>query len=76
MDRIISSGSLWKHYKGGIYKVLHIALHTETEEELVIYMTLHADSGVYARPKEMFLSVLEDGRNRFERYSVSTVENH
>lgn len=43
----------YKHYKGGIYDVLALGLHTETEELLVMY----ADSKkrIWAQPYKMFI---------------------
>lgn len=50
-------GKTYKHRKGGIYKVLAIATHSETLDELVIYQnTLNLLT--WARPMEMFC----DGR--------------
>lgn len=31
----------YKHYKGGYYEVLGIALHTETNEKMVVYRALY-----------------------------------
>lgn len=48
MNKII----LYKHYKGGIYRVLNIATHTETLERMVIYKGNPTDcnpSGVWVR---------------------------
>jgi len=42
-------GQVYRHYKGGLYRVLHLAKHTETSELLVIYQSLHFGS-YYARP--------------------------
>ncbi len=42
-------GRVYQHYKGGLYEVLHLAKHTETDEILVIYKSLHFGS-YYARP--------------------------
>jgi hypothetical protein len=50
---VISPG-LYEHYKGGRYEVLHLARHSETEEQLVVYRALYGDRGVWVRPLEMF----------------------
>lgn len=38
----------YHHYKGGLYYVHAIGIHTETEEELVFYQ--HVGGKFYARP--------------------------
>ena len=62
-------GATYKHYKGTKAKVLCEAIHSETQEPLVIY--LHLEDGViWARPKKMFLeNVMVDGKEveRFQK---------
>ena len=53
--------SVYTHYKGGIYLVIGTALHTEDEEELVLYTRVGQDR-VFARPLVMFTDhVIVDG---------------
>ncbi len=47
-------GALYEHYKGFRYKVLAIARHSETLEELVVYQALYGEKGVWIRPLSMF----------------------
>lgn len=52
----------YRHYKGRDYEVLATAVHTETEEPLVIYRALYGEFGLWARPLAMFMeSVTVDG---------------
>lgn len=45
-------------FQGGYYQVLALALHTETQEQLVIYQS-EQDGQVYARPVAMFMEWIE-----------------
>jgi len=48
-------GSLYEHYKGLRYKIIGIARHSETLEELIVYQALYGDGGIWVRPLAMFL---------------------
>ena len=52
-------GEIYTHFKGKRYKVLHMAVHTETAEELVVYEALYGGHGIYARHLDMFLSPVD-----------------
>ncbi len=61
----------YRHYKGGLYKVLGVAKHSETLEDLVVYETLYDNprSKLWVRPLKMFVEKVEvNGRMvpRFE----------
>jgi hypothetical protein len=44
----------YRHYKGGLYEVLHIVRHSETMEEQVVYVQLDKPTGWWTRPYDMF----------------------
>lgn len=70
MEKELVIGGIYKHYKGNEYKVLHIARHSETLEEMVVYQCLYGDYSIWIRPKKMFLEKVEiDGQlvDRFEK---------
>ena len=50
---------MYHHFKGGLYAVLGEAVHTETGEELVIYLSVEEPTKIHARPKEMFYGHVE-----------------
>lgn len=67
--REIKIGARYRHFKGNEYLVLHVARHSETLEEYVVYQALYGERGIWIRPLEMFLSMKEvEGRQvyRFE----------
>lgn len=45
----------YRHYKGGIYEVLGVARHSETEEFLVVYRALYGARDLWVRPLTMFV---------------------
>lgn len=55
---------IYKHYKGGLYMVLGVAQHSETQEKLVAYIQLSGAQGakIWVRPYKMFFEeVIADG---------------
>ena len=64
--RTIQANKLYKHFKGGLYKVISLARHTETDEVLVIYKGL-TNSIVYVRPYDIFNSKVDK-----EKYPEAT----
>lgn len=52
-------GYRYRHFKGGVYIVTDIAVHSETEEPMVIYKTFDNPNLVWCRPLSMFLSEVD-----------------
>ncbi len=57
---------IYRHYSGKYYKVLYLARHTETNEELVVYHQTSPDKEeIWVRPKKMFGEYIDSGVKRF-----------
>lgn len=45
---------LYRHYKGGKYRVIGTARHSESGELLVVYRCLYDNDSLWVRPLAMF----------------------
>ena len=73
--RELKIGGIYRHFKGGLYKVLCTALHTETQETLVIYQSQETNK-IFARPYDMFMSEVDRVKypNAPQKYRLELVE--
>ena len=55
----------YRHYKGGLYKVLFLSKHTETGEILVNYQSVIFGS-YYSRPLTDWNALTQQGYERFK----------
>jgi hypothetical protein len=58
-ERRIKIGGRYRHFKGNEYLVLHVAKHSETLEEMVVYQALYGEKGIWVRPLDMFMDMRE-----------------
>jgi hypothetical protein len=77
--RMPATGEGWRHYKGDIYTIVGVAVHSETHQPMVVYTpwgwTLAQLPPLYVRPLEVFLQMVPQSkiatnlvpRFRFER---------
>ena len=72
--RTVEINQIYRHFKGKFYKVIAVATHTETDEQLVVYQALYGNYGYFVRPLESFISKVDqdkypeaDQEYRFER---------
>lgn len=64
MQEIIVGGT-YRHFKGNLYKVVGIAKHSETLDDMVVYESLRNNT-LWVRPKYMWNEVVDDkGTLRF-----------
>ena len=76
----IEINSVYRHFKGNLYLVENIAIHSETKEKMVVYRGLYEDNLLYVRPLEMFLSEVDKNKYpdviqkyRFEKINLPDV---
>lgn len=64
---------IYRHYKGKEYKVIGVGRHSETLEEVVIYMALYeskfGSNALWVRPKAMFEETVEIGGETIPRFA-------
>jgi hypothetical protein len=72
---------IYRHFKGTLVEVIDIALHSETMEEMVVY--LHPDSikwkienSLWVRPKKMFLENVESNWEKIPRFKYIWNQNY
>jgi hypothetical protein len=60
----VKAGQFYRHYKNGItYLILTIAIHTETQEEMIVYQDTSAPEKIWTRSRAMFEEdVVVDGK--------------
>lgn len=60
----------YRHYKGGLYKVLDVVKHSETLEDLVLYETLYDNprAKFWVRPLKMFIEKVEVNGKMLPRF--------
>ncbi len=53
---------IYRHFKGNMYLVEDVAIHSETQEKYVVYRALYGEYGLFVRPLDMFLSEVDHNK--------------
>lgn len=64
----VQAGTMWRHYKGDIYKVVNLSVDCNTNEVVVHYQNVYNMdlSGVtFSRSIKEWLEAVDDGTQRF-----------
>ena len=49
----------YRHFKGNEYRLLYVARHSETMENMVVYQALYGERGIWVRPAAMWNEIVE-----------------
>ena len=69
----------YRHYKGGEYKVIGVALDTETKSPLVLYeacyeipelLAEYGDRPIFSRPYDMFVEIVTVDGKELPRFQL------
>lgn len=63
---------VYKHYKGDLYIVEDVGLHSETLEKLVIYRALYGDNKLWVRPYDLFVGEVDEV-NHIPRFELQNI---
>ena len=69
----IKSGQIWKHSKkGGTYKIIAIAKHSETLEDMVVYEAQYDNpmAKIWVRPLSMWQEIVEINGEKKPRFQL------
>ncbi len=58
----------YRHFKGNEYRVLYVARHSETLEDMVIYQALYGEMGIWVRPAAMWDETVQRDGLTFRRF--------
>lgn len=59
---------IYRHFKGKEYRVLYIARHSETLEDMVVYQALYGEMGIWVRPASMWDEMVQRDGQTFRRF--------
>ena len=61
----VEVGKTYKHYKGNLYKIIALAKHSETLEDMIVYQSVKTND-TWVRPYKMWNEIVDNnGTLRF-----------
>ena len=63
----LKEGQIYRHYKGNVYKIIALARHSETDEEMVVYQSVK-NGDIWVRPKRMWFEIVDN--NETLRFNI------
>jgi len=60
---------VYRHFKGNLYRVLHIAKHSETLEPMVVYKALYGEGEIWVRPASMWDETIARDGVTYKRFT-------
>lgn len=58
----------YRHFKGNIYNVINVAVHSETLENMVVYVDVMDNNKCWVRPLAMFDDCVKDNNEFVKRF--------
>lgn len=68
-ERLVAVGARYRHYKGGEYTVLHVALLEATNEPCIVYRAEYGTHAIYVRPLNDWLATIEADGKQMPRFT-------
>lgn len=59
----------YRHFKGGEYRVLCMAKHSETAEQMVVYQALYGTKEIWVRPASMWRETVKTSNGDVLRFT-------
>ena len=65
----ITVGKIYKHSKGNLYKIIALAKHSETGEEMIVYENIKKGD-IWVRPKYMWNEIIDVNGQKILRFQL------
>ena len=66
---------IYRHYKGRLYRLLGLAQHSETLEQMAVYHSQDNQNDLWVRPLSMWNELVENDGALIPRFTFVSEEN-